>query len=98
MVNEGFNPILIKECKQRKGSNHTQSQENWLCLKWGNVGWGRRESKHAIDHYKNKHHKISINTQTMALWWYKWDFDLIEEGINLSVESQDKTEGTNAYK
>lgn len=47
-------------------------------------------NKHALDHYDIDHHRISFNTKTFNLWWYKWDFDLIEEGLQMMKDDNEK--------
>ena len=69
----------------------------WLCLRWEFRGCGRRAKKHSLEHYQSVHHKLSINSKTLSIWWYKWDFDLIQEGLEVSVNSEAQTPELEKY-
>jgi BRCA1-associated protein len=45
----------------------------WVCLICGNVGCGRYESKHAIEHYESTNHCFSMDMTTQRVWDYAGD-------------------------
>lgn len=41
------------------------------------------DKQHALNHFYNERgHRIAFNTQTMKIWWYKCDMDVVDEGPN----------------
>lgn len=49
------------------------SQNLWICLICGNVGCGRYNSKHAIEHYESTNHCFSMDISTQRVWDYAGD-------------------------
>lgn len=45
----------------------------WMCLICGNVGCGRYNSKHAIQHYENTSHCFAMDIATQRVWDYAGD-------------------------
>lgn len=45
----------------------------WICLICGNVGCGRYEKQHAIDHWENTGHCFAMETNTQRVWDYAED-------------------------
>jgi hypothetical protein len=85
----------------KKSSKKVPEEGVWMCLKCFALGCGRYSvKKHALAHYEdNKSHQIAFNTKTMNLWWYRCDFDLIEEGFKANEEDSntDSSKG-NPYR
>ncbi|CAI2382727.1 unnamed protein product [Moneuplotes crassus] len=90
-LNNLKNRIVCKECLRGSRNVKKMSKDMWICLRCATIGCGRRAKAHALDHYKKTHHKLSVNAQTMSLWCYKCDYDLIEEGLQLSLENDNST-------
>lgn len=45
----------------------------WICLICGNVGCGRYNSKHAIEHYEGTSHCFALDMRTQRVWDYAGD-------------------------
>ncbi|EDO19363.1 hypothetical protein Kpol_1002p8 [Vanderwaltozyma polyspora DSM 70294] len=45
----------------------------WMCLICGNVGCGRYNSKHAIQHYEDTSHCFAMDIRTQRVWDYAGD-------------------------
>lgn len=69
--NIAFDPLDYKTsdcCSSCGGTSNL-----WVCLICGNVGCGRYESKHAIEHYESTGHCFSMDIATQRVWDYAGD-------------------------
>lgn len=49
------------------------SENLWICLICGNIGCGRYNSKHAIQHYEDTAHCFAMDIATQRVWDYAGD-------------------------
>lgn len=71
------NNLLIERSKELKNKNKCSScniSDNlWICLICGNIGCGRYNSKHAINHYESTNHCFAMDLKTQRVWDYSSD-------------------------
>lgn len=49
------------------------NQNLWICLICGNIGCGRYDSKHAIEHFESTNHCFAMDITTQRVWDYAGD-------------------------
>jgi BRCA1-associated protein len=49
------------------------TQNLWICLICGNIGCGRYDKKHAIEHYERESHCFAMDIATQRVWDYAGD-------------------------
>ncbi|CCH62171.1 hypothetical protein TBLA_0G02310 [Henningerozyma blattae CBS 6284] len=69
--------VINKKQVNIKDSNHClvcNSLDNlWICLICGNIGCGRYNLKHAIEHYEKTSHCFAMDMKTQRVWDYSSD-------------------------
>ena len=100
---------LLKQMGDRPKCATCGAAENlWVCLVCGNVGCGRYNSKHAIQHFEDTSHCFAMDVKTQRVWDYagdnyvhrlvqnEIDGKLVEVGLNVdrtSTTPNDKSTG-----
>ncbi|CAL9730687.1 RING finger protein Etp1p [Monosporozyma unispora] len=65
---------LIKQAGNSPKCTTCGVQDNlWICLICGNIGCGRYNSKHAIQHYDSTSHCFAMDIKTQRVWDYAGD-------------------------
>lgn len=65
---------LIKQAGNSPRCTTCGAQDNlWICLICGNIGCGRYNSKHAIQHYDSTSHCFAMDIKTQRVWDYAGD-------------------------
>lgn len=65
---------LIKQAGNSPKCTTCDAQDNlWICLICGNIGCGRYNSKHAIQHYDSTSHCFAMDIKTQRVWDYAGD-------------------------
>ncbi|KAH3675901.1 hypothetical protein WICPIJ_009218 [Wickerhamomyces pijperi] len=68
------NSDLRKEnLEDSKCSKCDNTMNLWICLICGNVGCGRYDSKHAIEHYEETNHCFAMDIESQRVWDYAGD-------------------------
>ena len=91
---------LLKQMGDSPKCNTCDSHDNlWVCLVCGNIGCGRYNSKHAIQHFENTSHCFAMDIKTQRVWDYagdnyvhrlvqnEIDGKLVEVGLNMDHHS-----------
>lgn len=75
-----YSSLRLSRDSIRRQSNESNScsscdeHENlWICLICGNIGCGRYNSKHAIQHYEETSHCFAMDMRTQRVWDYSGD-------------------------
>jgi len=81
----------VNEEKEGKEDNEEDENSCWICLQCGHKGCGRRESQHAVLHYKTPRsdcHDLAVDTVSWLTWCYKCDdFVTVDSSrLNQAVE------------
>lgn len=64
----------VRQNGETSGCSTCGCHENlWICLICGNIGCGRYNSKHAIQHYEDTTHCFAMDMQTQRVWDYAGD-------------------------
>lgn len=64
----------VRQTGEANGCSTCGCNENlWICLICGNIGCGRYNSKHAIQHYETTSHCFAMDLQTQRVWDYAGD-------------------------
>lgn len=64
----------IRQTGETNGCSTCLCHENlWICLICGNIGCGRYNSKHAIQHYEATSHCFAMDMRTQRVWDYAGD-------------------------
>lgn len=64
----------VRQTGEISGCSTCGCHENlWICLVCGNIGCGRYNSKHAIQHYDDTSHCFAMDMQTQRVWDYAGD-------------------------
>lgn len=64
----------VRQNSESSGCSTCGCHENlWVCLICGNIGCGRYNSKHAIQHYDDTTHCFAMDIQTQRVWDYAGD-------------------------
>ncbi|KAG0656599.1 hypothetical protein C6P45_002638 [Maudiozyma exigua] len=92
---------LLKQMGDSPKCNTCDSHDNlWVCLVCGNMGCGRYNSKHAIQHFENTSHCFAMDIKTQRVWDYagdnyvhrlvqnEIDGKLVEVGLNMDHSLQ----------
>ncbi|GMM58137.1 Etp1 protein [Maudiozyma humilis] len=65
---------LLKQMGNRPKCSTCAAPDNlWVCLVCGNVGCGRYNSKHAIQHFEDSSHCFAMDIKTQRVWDYAGD-------------------------
>ncbi|AQZ12426.1 ETP1 (YHL010C) [Zygosaccharomyces parabailii] len=65
---------LLRDAGASAACSTCSCHENlWICLICGNVGCGRYNSKHAIEHYEITSHCFAMDMRTQRVWDYAGD-------------------------
>lgn len=48
-----------------------ESECLWFCLNCGHIGCSRHKKRHALQHYSNTGHGLSMNLKNFQVWNYK---------------------------
>jgi len=69
------NPLINRDVSGVQDScSVCGGQQNlWICLICGNIGCGRYNSKHAIQHYEDTNHCFAMDIGTQRVWDYAAD-------------------------
>lgn len=67
------NPLATRDADQESCSVCGGQQNLWICLICGNIGCGRYNSKHAIQHYESTNHCFAMDISTQRVWDYAGD-------------------------
>ncbi|QLL30655.1 hypothetical protein HG536_0A04710 [Torulaspora globosa] len=64
----------VRQNGENSGCSTCGCHDNlWICLICGNIGCGRYNSKHAIQHYDDTSHCFAMDMQTQRVWDYAGD-------------------------
>lgn len=64
----------VRQNSETTGCSTCGCHENlWICLICGNIGCGRYNSKHAIQHYDSTSHCFAMDMRTQRVWDYAGD-------------------------
>ena len=63
-------PLVIKLLTCEKCKNNSSL---WCCLICGNIGCGRYQNGHAVEHFKETNHKYSLELESQRIWDYSLD-------------------------
>ncbi|KAG7189058.1 hypothetical protein KM043_008640 [Ampulex compressa] len=80
-------PTECPVCKKNEEENAKSDKEKvdtvkatlWICLQCGNLGCGREDSQHAIEHYLKPHsdcHYMVVNTRSWTIWCYPCETEI----------------------
>ena len=61
---------IISSLKCEKCKN---SKSLWCCLICGNIGCGRYQNGHAVEHFKETEHRYSLELESQRIWDYIYD-------------------------
>lgn len=99
---------LLKQMGDSPKCNTCDSHDNlWVCLVCGNIGCGRYNSKHAIQHFETTSHCFAMDIKTQRVWDYagdnyvhrlvqnEIDGKLVEVGLNMDHSLQEGTSQEN---
>ena len=65
-----LSPSVIKLLTCEKCKNNLSL---WCCLICGNIGCGRYQNGHAVEHFKETNHKYSLELESQRIWDYSLD-------------------------
>lgn len=73
--NLSTNPLALRDASNSQDSCSIcgGDQNLWICLICGNIGCGRYNSKHAIQHYEKTNHCFAMDIATQRVWDYAGD-------------------------
>lgn len=77
-VTDNFSSLSLLETSGSPDNNEEcmvcgLTEHLWICLICGNVGCGRYDQQHAIEHWKETGHCFSMETNTQRVWDYAED-------------------------
>lgn len=68
-----LNPLKSSGVEAQRCSSCGGSENLWICLICGNVGCGRYNKKHAIEHFEAESHCFAMDISTQRVWDYAGD-------------------------
>ena len=60
--------ISLLTCEKCKNNSSL-----WCCLICGNIGCGRYQNGHAVEHFKETQHRYSLELESQRIWDYSYD-------------------------
>ena len=70
----------------------------WCCLICGNIGCNRYQNGHAVEHFKETHHRYSLELESQRIWDYsfdKWVHRVILGQSSSPINLEEENEGNN---
>ena len=87
--------ISLLNCEKCKNKSSL-----WCCLICGNIGCGRYQNGHAVEHFKETNHRYSLELESQRIWDYsldKWVHRVIlgQSSAPINLEEEEENGGNN---